>query len=104
MNLSEQYLTELQEKYPTKNVRSEYESAKDFLEYTTKKYKDTEAGWKAFMRNWLRRAKDTRIPPKRIIPPTERYKVELELSDEQRSKNLEKFEKLKSKLLKELND
>jgi DNA-binding transcriptional MocR family regulator len=47
-------LSDLKEKFPTKDVAGEFEKAKDWLLSTGKKYKDYEA----FFRGWLRRSDD----------------------------------------------
>lgn len=84
MELSEQELTELQAKFPTKDVKFEYEFAQDWLASTgrTNKYKDL----KAFFRNWLRRAQDRKVPkPNDTI---EKLRA-MEISEEQKQKNIE---------------
>lgn len=53
LELTSEELKTLQVNYPTINVNSEYQSAKDWLLSTGKKYKD----YAAFFRNWLRRSK-----------------------------------------------
>lgn len=67
IDLSKKELNELQKKFPTKNVYSECEQANDWLASSGKKYKD----YSAFFRNWLRRSKDSRIPPKVWTPPVD---------------------------------
>lgn len=51
-------LRNLQKDFPTKEVKKEYEKAKDYILSTGKTYKD----YAAFFRNWLRRAPDTILP------------------------------------------
>ena len=88
MNLSSEDLRELQEKFPTKNVKFEYEAAQDWLLAEGKRKKD----YKAFMRNWLRRSKDTRNPAKENM--VEKLK-DKELSPEQREKSLRRLDEMK---------
>jgi hypothetical protein len=63
--ITTQELNELQNQFKTKSVFKEYESMKDYISATGKSYKD----YKAMFRNWLRRSKDTRIPPRVFVPP-----------------------------------
>jgi hypothetical protein len=56
--LDTEQLLKLQEKFPTKSVKQEYEKCKDWILANGKTYKDYEAMFK----NWLRRSADTRTP------------------------------------------
>lgn len=91
LELDEKEIAELQDKFPTKSVKSEYESAKDWLASSGRRYKD----YLAFFRNWLRRAKDTRTPPKVQPPP----KVEPEMSEEQLKKRKQRLAELRKNLV-----
>lgn len=89
MNLSEEDLKELQTKFPTKDVKFEYESAQDWLLANGRRKKN----YKAFMRNWLRRSPDKRIPPK--INNTVEQLRSKELTPEEREKSLKQLEDMK---------
>jgi hypothetical protein len=88
MNLSEEDIRELKEKFPTKDVMFEYEAAQDWLRAEGKRKKD----YKAFMRNWLRRSKDVRRFGGTNIMDELRKK---ELTPEQREASLLKLEEMK---------
>ena len=76
-----QNLEELQKQFPKKQVRQEFEKAKDWLASTGKRKKD----YNAFFRNWLRRANDERIPPK------EEFKLDPSLIDHEKLARLNKI-------------
>lgn len=66
LELTSEELKTLQANYPTINVNGEYQSAKDWLLSTGKKYKD----YAAFFRNWLRRSKpSTKTQPQYTWKP-----------------------------------
>jgi hypothetical protein len=83
-------IAELQKKFPTKDVKQEYEKAKDYLASTGRRYKD----YHAFFRNWLRRAKDVKNPQKLWKPP------EIEPLDEEKKKRIDKMKQEISNKLK----
>jgi hypothetical protein len=58
-------LSEMQEKFPTKDVKTEFDKARDWIKSSGKRKKD----YHAFFRNWLRNSKDARIPPREMWKP-----------------------------------